>query len=144
MQVNTHWPWFTNPWSNVLTFNIPSWYWNLSVRYRSKLAQLVYQASKTISSKQPQLQELYPEHHKESTPGLQQQHPPTHASFQMLLSSQRLKLPLAMKNGVNMYFIPSAVTVFNKTDEGTCKCFKYLCMVYVCFYQFIVTQSTRD
>ena len=44
---------------NVLSFNIVTWYGNLSVKNRARMARIVNTASKIIGAKQKQLCDLY-------------------------------------------------------------------------------------
>ena len=44
---------------SVISFNLVSWYGNLSVKNKARLAQVVNQAGKIVGIKQPQLCDLY-------------------------------------------------------------------------------------
>ena len=85
---------------SVLTFNIVSWYGNISVRDKNKLTQVVNQASKIIGNKQLQLQDIY--NRTITKKAIQIYNDPTHplcSSFELLPSARRLKIPLAKKKG---------------------------------------------
>ena len=100
---------------SVLTFNIVSWYGNLSVRDRNKLTQIVNQASKIIGNKQLQLQDIY--NRSITKKAIQIYNDSTHPlrhSFELLPSGRRLKVPLAKKKGYKTSFVPTAVEILNK------------------------------
>ena len=100
---------------SVLTFNIISWYGNLSVRDRNKLTQIVNQASKIIGNKQLQLQDIY--NRSITKKAIQIYNDSTHPlrpSFELLPSGRRLKVPLAKKKGYKTSFVPTAVAILNK------------------------------
>ena len=99
---------------SVLSFNIVTWYGNLSVKNRARLAPVVNMASKIIGVEQKQLCDLY--HLSVSRKSLSILHGKTHPlnfCFQHLPSGRRLKVPLAKKNVYKKSFIPTAVSVLN-------------------------------
>ena len=99
---------------SVLSFNIVTWYGNLSVKNRARLARVVNTASKIIGVEQKQLCDLY--HLSVCRMSLSILHDKTHPlnfCFQHLLSGRRLNVPLAKKNVYKKSFIPTAVSVLN-------------------------------
>ena len=100
---------------SVLTFNIVSWYGNLSVRDRNKLTQVVKQAGKIIGDKQLQLQDIY--NRSITKKAIQIYNDSTHPlrpSFELLPSGRRLRTKLAKKKGYKTSFVPTAVEILNK------------------------------
>ena len=99
---------------SVLSFNIVTWYGNLSVKNRAWLARVVNTASKIIGVEQKQLCDLY--HLSVCRKSLSILHDiphPLNFCFQHLPSGRRLKVPLAKKNVYKKYFTPTAVSVLN-------------------------------
>ena len=97
-----------------LSFNIVTWYGNLSVKNRARLARVVNTASKIIGVEQKQLCDLY--HLSVCRKSLSILHDKTHPlnfCFQHLPSGRRLKVPVAKKNVYKKSFIPTAVSVLN-------------------------------
>ena len=97
---------------SVLSFNIVTWYGNLSVKNRARLARVVNTASKIIGVEQKQLCDLY--HLSVSRKSLSIVHgktDPLNFCFQHPPSGRRLKVPLAKKNVYKKSFIPTAVSV---------------------------------
>ena len=100
---------------SVLTFNIVSWYGNLSVRDKNKLTQVVNQASKIIGDKQLQLQDIY--NRSITKKATQIYNAPSHplcSEFNLLPSGRRLRAKLAKKKGYKNSFVPTAVDILNK------------------------------
>ena len=100
--------------SVILSFNIVTWYGNLSVKNRARLARVVNRASKIIGVAQKQLHDL--SHLSVCRKSLSILHDKTHPlnfCFQHLPSGRRLKMPLAKKNVYKKSFIPTAVSVLN-------------------------------
>ena len=95
---------------SVLTFNIVSWYGNLSIKDRTRLAQIVNLAGKIVGLKQRQLSEIYHQSLKRKANQIHkgQTHPLT-TEFKILPSGRRLKVPFARKDSYKKFFIPSAV-----------------------------------
>ncbi len=101
---------------SVLSFNIISWYGNLSVRYRNKLTRVVNQASKITADKQMQLQEIY--NRSITKKAIQIYSDTTHPlkpAFVLMPSGRRLRVPLAKKAGYKKSFVPSAVNILNQS-----------------------------
>ena len=99
---------------SALSLNIVTWYGNLSVKNRARLARVVNTASKIIGAEQKQLCDLY--HLSVCRMSLSILHDKTHPlnfCFQHLPSGRRLKVPLAKKNVYKKSFIPTAVSVLN-------------------------------
>ena len=97
---------------SVLCFNIVTWYGNLSVKNRARLARVVNTASRIIGVEQKQLCDLY--HLSVCRKSLSILHDKTHPlnfCFQHLPSGRRLKVSLAEKNVYNKSFIPTAASV---------------------------------
>ena len=100
--------------SVILSFNIVTWYGNLSVKNRARLARVVNTASKILGVEQKQLCDLY--HLSVCRTSLWILHDKTHPldfCFQHLPLGRRLKVPLAKKNVYKKSFIPTAVSVLN-------------------------------
>jgi hypothetical protein len=99
---------------SILTFNIVTWYGNLSVKNRVRLARVVNTASKIVGSTQKQLRDLF--HlsvQRKSLFILQDNAHPLNSCFQHLPSGRRLRVPLAKKNVYKKSFVPTAVSVLN-------------------------------
>ena len=101
---------------SILTFNIISWYGNLTVKDKARLARIVKLACKIIGSKQKQLSEL---HHsfvaRKAMKICKDQGHPLHASFELMPSGRRFRAPLTKRNLYKRSFLPSAVTILNST-----------------------------
>ena len=102
---------------SVLTFNIVSWYGNLSVKQKKKTDSGHQSGQKINGVKQLQPQDLFSQSitkkaiqiHSDPT------HPPLHSAFQLLASGCKLKVQMARRNVYKKSFIPSAVTILNKS-----------------------------
>ena len=75
---------------SILTFNISAWYNALTVKYKSKLARIINQASKIIGSPQTPLTELHTRSVlRKATTITQDPTHPLNQSFQLLPSGRR-------------------------------------------------------
>ena len=84
---------------SVLSFNIITWYGNVSGKNKVKLAREVNTASKLIGNNQKQLSSIYKDALKrKSTQILYDPAHPLNQAFQKLPSRRRLKVPLAKTN----------------------------------------------
>ena len=99
---------------SILTFNIITWFGNLSVKDRARLSRVVKLAGRIIGSQQKQLPDLYHQavYRKARKIRLDPTHP-LHNSFQLLPSRRRLRAPLAKRNLYKRSFIPSAISILN-------------------------------
>ena len=98
---------------SVLSFSTVTWYGNLSVKNRPRLARVVNTASRIIGVEQKQLCALY--HLSVCRKSLSILHDKTHflnICFQHLPSGRRLKVPLA-ENVYKKSFIPTGMTPFS-------------------------------
>ena len=99
---------------SIMTFNMVTWYGNLSERNKSKLSQIINQASKITGIKQAPLQHLYGLAMKRKALQIVDDcSHPLHSSFQKLPSGRRLRVPMARKNTYKKLFVPSAITILN-------------------------------
>ena len=99
---------------SVLSFNIITWYGNVSGKNKVKLARVVNTASKLIGNNQNQLSSIYKDALKrKSTQILYDPAHPLNQAFQKLPSGRRLKVPLAKKNIFKKSFVPSAILILN-------------------------------
>ena len=99
---------------SVLSFNIITWYGNVSGKNKVKLARVVNTASKLIGNNQKQLSSIYKDAMKrKSTQILYDPAHPLNQAFQKLPSGRRLKVPLAKKNLYKKSFVPSAILILN-------------------------------
>ena len=101
---------------SVLSFNLVSWYGNLSVKNKARLVRVVNQAGKIVGIKQLQLCDRYqqilirkaaPIHHDSTHP--------LNSTIQTLPSGRRLRMPLVRKNCYKRSFIPSAISIWNSS-----------------------------
>ena len=84
---------------SVLSFNVITWYSNVSGKNIVKLARVVNTASKLIGNDQKQLSNIYKDALKrKSRQILYDPAHPLNQAFQKLPSGRRLKVPLAKKN----------------------------------------------
>ena len=97
---------------SVLSFNTLTWYRNLSVKNRARLARVVNTASKIIGAVQKQLCDLFHLSVCRKSLSIHDKTHPLNFCFQHLPSGRRQKVPLAKKN-VYKSFIPSVVSVLN-------------------------------
>ena len=92
---------------SVLSFNVITWYGNVSGKNKVKLARVVQNDQKQLSSiykdglKRKSTQILYDPAH------------PLIQAFQKLPSGKRLKVPLAKKNLLKKSCVPSAILILN-------------------------------
>ena len=101
---------------SILSFNIVSWFGNLSVKNKTRLSRVVSQAGKIVGKQQIQLSELYSVAlRRKSARILHDRSHPLSYCFEYLPSGRRLKIPLARKNMFKRSFIPSAVTILNSS-----------------------------
>ena len=99
---------------SVLSFNIITWYGNVSGKNKVKLARVVNTASKLIGNNQKQLSSIYKDALKrKSTQILYDPAHPLNQAFQKLPSGRRLKVPLAKQNIFKKSFVPSAILILN-------------------------------
>ena len=99
---------------SVLSFNIITWYGNVSGNNKVKLARVVNTASKLIGNNQKQLSSIYKDALKrKSTQILYEPAHPLNQAFQKLPSGRRLKVPLAKKNILKKSLVPSAILILN-------------------------------
>ena len=99
---------------SVLSFNIITWYGNVSDNNKINLARVVNTASKLTGNEHKHLSSIYNAALKRKA--RQILYDPTHPlndAFQKLPSGRRLKVPLAKKNLLKKSFIPSAVLILN-------------------------------
>ena len=93
-----------------LSFNVITWYGNVSGKNKLKLARVVNTASKLIGNYQKQLSSIYKDALKrKSTQIVYDPAHPLNQAFQKLPSGRRLKVPLAKKNLLKKLFVPSAI-----------------------------------
>ena len=86
-----------------------SWYENLSVKNKARLARVVNQADKIVGTKQLQLCDLYQQALSNDSTH------PFNSAFETLPSGRRLRMPLAHKNCYKISFIPSAISILNSS-----------------------------
>ena len=99
---------------SVLSFNVITWYGNVSGKNKVKLARVVNTASKLIGNNQKQLSNIYKDAlKKKSTQILYDPAHPLNQAFQKLPSGRRLKVPLAKKNLIKKSFLPSTILILN-------------------------------
>ena len=99
---------------SVLSFNIITWYGNVSGTNKVKLARVVNTGSKLIGNNQKQLSSIYKDALKrKSTQILYDPAHPLNQAFQKLSSGRRLKVSLAKKNIFKKSFVPSAILILN-------------------------------
>ena len=99
---------------SVITFNIISWFGNLSVRDKARLTKVVNQASKIVGCKQKPLSELYSQGlRRKGFQIVNDASHPLNCNFEFLPSRRRLKVPLARKNIFKKSFVPSAIQLLN-------------------------------
>lgn len=101
---------------SILTYNIVSWYGNLTLKQKNKLSQIINQANKITGQKQQPLQSLF-DHFmgKMAIAIFKDNTHPLHSAFELLPSGRRLKIPLARKNVYKRSFLPLAVIILNRT-----------------------------
>lgn len=101
---------------SILTFNIVTWYGNISVKNKAKLCRIVKIASKIVGQPQRQLTSLYEDAMvRKARKIICDSTHPLYPSFEILPSRRRFKVPLARKNLYKKSFIPSAISVLNAT-----------------------------
>ena len=101
---------------SVLTFNISSWYNQLTIKHKTRLSRIVNHAAKITGSPHTPLSELYSRSVIRKANLITADHShPLHHSFQLLPSGRRFNVPLARKNIYKKSFIPSAITILNNT-----------------------------
>ena len=99
---------------SILSFNIVSWFGNLTVKNKTKLTRIVNQASKIIGINQLQMCELYKAALKRKAFQISQDPThPLHSAFQRLPSGRRYRVPFARKNTFKHSFVPSAISILN-------------------------------
>ena len=104
---------------SVLTFNIASWYNQLTIKHKTKLTRIVNQAGKIPGCPHP-LSELYSRAAiRKAILITEDLSLPLHDSFQLLPSGRRFNGPLARKNTYKKSFIPSAIALLNSTTLTT-------------------------
>ena len=100
---------------SILSFNIVTWYGNVNMKNRAKLARIVNIATKLIGREQNQLSHVYNVALKRKA--IKIFHDDTHplnAAFHIILPSGRhLTVPLARKNLWKKSLIPSAILMLN-------------------------------
>ena len=99
---------------SVLSFNIITWYDNVSARNKIKFACVFNTAIKLIGNEQKHLSSIYNAALKRKARHIL--YDPTHPlndAFQKLPSGRRLKVPLTKKNLLKKSFIPSAILILN-------------------------------
>ena len=99
---------------SVLSFNIITWYGNVSAKNKIKRARVVNTASKLIGNEQKHLSSIYNTALKRKA--RQILYDPTHPlndAFQKRPSGRHLNVPLAKKNLFKKSFIPSAILILN-------------------------------
>jgi len=101
-----------------LTFNIASWFNFVSAKNKEKLARVIKQASKIIGTPQIRLVDLYNCAVKRKVDSIVTD--PSHplfSSLQLMPSGGRFRAPLAKKKAYRNSFIPSAISILNKTKN---------------------------
>ena len=99
---------------SVLSFNIITWYGNVSAKNNIKRARVVNTASKVIGNEQKHLSSIYNAALKMKARRLL--YDPTHPlndAFQKFPSGRRLNVPLAKKNLFKKSFILSDILICN-------------------------------
>lgn len=100
---------------SIITYNIVSWYGNLTMKLKNKLTRVINEANKIIGHKQSTLQELFSNFmEKKALAVFSDQTHPLHSCFEVLPSGRRLRTPYARKNIFKRSFVPLAVTVLNQ------------------------------
>ena len=100
---------------SILTYNIVSWYGNLTMKQKNKLTRVINEANKIIGHKQSTLQELFSHFlEKRAFVVYSDQTHPLHFCFEVLPSGRRLRVPYAKKNIFKRSFVPLAVPVLNQ------------------------------
>ncbi len=100
---------------STLTFNIVSWYGNLTMRQKNKLTRVINEANKITGHKHSTMQELFLNFmEKKAIAVYSDQTHPLHSCFEALPSGRRLRIPLAKNNLYKRSFVPLAVTVLNQ------------------------------
>ena len=100
---------------SVLTFNIVSWFENLTVKNKTKLSKVVKLGSKITGCKQTQLSHHYERAVKRlSNKILDDCSHPLHHCFQLLPSGQRYRVPCAKKNIYKKSFVPVTIKYLNQ------------------------------
>ena len=100
---------------SVLSFNIISWYGNLSAKCKKMMTMVIKQGSKITGREQLSLEELYSR--SATKKAAQVYSDPTHPlrpSFQMLRSGRRLRTLFSRKVENGRSFFPSAVIMLKK------------------------------
>ena len=101
---------------SMLSFNIVTWYGNVNIKNRAKLARVVNIATKLIGREQNQLSLIYNVALKRKAIQIfRDDTHPLHAAFNILPSGRRLTVPLARKTLWKKSFIPSAILTLNST-----------------------------
>ena len=101
---------------SVLSFHLVSWYGNLSVKNKTRLARVVNHAGKIVGIKQLQLCYLYQQALRRKS--VQIPHDSTHplnSAFETLPSGRRLRMSLARKHFYKRSFVPSAISILNSS-----------------------------
>ena len=107
---------YTSLIESVLSFNLVSWYGNLSAKNKARLARVVNQACKMVVIKQLELFDLYQQVLRRKA--VQIQHGPINSlnsAFETIPSGRPLRMPLARKNCYRRSFVPSAISILNSS-----------------------------
>ena len=99
---------------SILTFNIITWFENLTVKNRSRLVRITNVASKIIGRKQKPLVDIYNQSVRRKTVQiLSDSRHYLHDRFERLPSGKRFRTPLAKKKLYRHSFIVSATKYLN-------------------------------
>ena len=102
---------------SVISFNIVTWYGNLTMRNKLKLSSVINTASKVIGKQQIPLSVLYHNSMNRKTRSiLNDSTHPLYRLFQKLPSGRRYRVPRARRNVYKHSFIPSAISILNNTE----------------------------
>ena len=89
---------------SILTFNIVSFYGDLTVKQKNRLNKIVNIATKLINFKQKSLNDLYQQAISKNDPTH-----PLHSCYEIMLSGKRYRTPVFKRQLYNKSVIPSAV-----------------------------------
>ena len=99
---------------SILTFNIVTWFGNLSVKDRARLTRVVNLAGKIIGRTQKPLTDIYHQATKrKAVKIISDPVHPLHSSFQLLPSGRRFRVPLAKRNMHRRSFCLVALHLLN-------------------------------
>ena len=100
---------------SVISFNMVTWFGNLSLKNSKPLSQIVKWAGRIIREPQLSLEELYKrQQHRLTGSILGDRSHPLYGEFQLLPLGRRYRLPVGDNNRFRFSFVPAAMSELNK------------------------------